>query len=159
MPLKIAFLKGTDRCFFTTESYPVQCKRIALYNRILSAFRIQCNSQLATKFIAFLINVLTLIKKVVCGVSLHREISLVCMKSETELSITGGSFQAIMLPGIRLCSSHCLFPVVVTSQVVFLRNKLLRARCHQLVNNVQTISDLLEQLVASLLPSSTLLAI
>ena len=130
---------------------------VALYNRILSAFRIQCNSQLAKNLLHF--NKRFNIKKVVCGVSLHREISLACMKSETELSITGGSFQAFMLPGIRLCSSHCLFPVVVTSQVVFLRNKLLRARCHQLVNNVQTISDLLEQLVASLLPSSTLLAI
>ena len=38
--------------------------------------------------------------------------------------------------------------------------ELLRACCHQLVNNVfslQTISNLLEQLVASLLASSALL--
>jgi hypothetical protein len=34
IPLKIAFLRGTDRCFFTSESYPLQCKsytRISMY--------------------------------------------------------------------------------------------------------------------------------
>ena len=69
----------------------------------------------------------------------------------------------------KLLSPNCykvgdgtdLLQVVPTRLIYAVRNKLLRACCHQLVNNllttcyVQTISDLLEQLVASLLPSTT----
>ena len=46
IPLKIAFLKGTDRCFFTSESYPVQCKsytRISMY-KTFSELNHQCTS-------------------------------------------------------------------------------------------------------------------
>jgi flagellar biosynthesis component FlhA len=53
-----------------------------------------------------------------------------------------------------------LLQVVPTRLIQAVRNKLLRACCRQLVNKtcyVQTISDLLEQLVASLFASSTLL--
>ena len=55
-----------------------------------------------------------------------------------------------------------LLQVVPTRLIQAVRNKLLRACCHQLVNNLlraddETISDLLEQLVASLLASTTLL--
>ena len=56
-----------------------------------------------------------------------------------------------------------LLQVVPSRLIQAVSNELLRACCHQLVNNllptcyVQTISDLLEQLVASLLASSTLL--
>ena len=54
-----------------------------------------------------------------------------------------------------------LLKVVPTSPIQTDRNKLLRNCCHQYVNNfchVLTISDLLEQFVASLLASSTVLA-
>jgi hypothetical protein len=53
-----------------------------------------------------------------------------------------------------------LLQVVPTSLIQAVRDKLLRACCHQLVNTLlraDDISDLLEQLVASLLASSTLL--
>ena len=48
-----------------------------------------------------------------------------------------------------------LLQVVPTRLIQAVRNKLLRAYCHQLENNL--LSDMLEQLVASLLASSTLL--
>jgi hypothetical protein len=62
----------------------------------------------------------------------------------------------------RLMTVTDLLQVVPTRLIQAVRNKLLRACCHQLVNNLlraddETISDLLEQLVASLLASSTLL--
>ena len=62
----------------------------------------------------------------------------------------------------RLMTVTDLLQVVPTRLIQAVRNKLLRACCHLLVNNLlrtvlQTISELLEQLVASLLASSTLL--
>ena len=63
----------------------------------------------------------------------------------------------------RLLMVIDLLQVVPTRLIQAVRNKLLRACCHQLVINllttcyVQTISDLLKQFVASLLASSTLL--
>jgi hypothetical protein len=52
-----------------------------------------------------------------------------------------------------------LLQVVPTGLTQAVRNKLLRACCHQLVNNLQRADDirLLEQLVASMSASSTLL--
>ena len=52
-----------------------------------------------------------------------------------------------------------LLQVVPTRLIQAVRNKLLRACCHQLVNNLLRADDirLLEQFVASLLASSTLL--
>jgi hypothetical protein len=52
-----------------------------------------------------------------------------------------------------------LLQVVPTRLIQAVRDKLLRACCHKLVETfyVQTISDLLEQLVATLLAWSTLL--
>ena len=58
----------------------------------------------------------------------------------------------------RLMTVTDLLQVVPTRLIPAVRNKLLRACCHQLVNNLlRDISDLLEQLVASLLASSILL--
>ena len=56
----------------------------------------------------------------------------------------------------RLMTVINLLQVVPTRLVQGVRNKLLRACCHQPANNLLR-ADLLEQLVASLLASSTLL--
>jgi hypothetical protein len=55
---------------------------------------------------------------------------------------------------LQTCNNLCVFTCIPP-----VRNKLLRACCHQLVNNLLHADDIrhLEQLVASLLGSSTLL--